>query len=121
MIDNREDILAYLKGFTQYTYHNNVPNFKDSNYPKTSYFLKNNYDDDFRDGVAYANVGEYVVQVFEKVINGKLIEIHKNILKKFKSEGYAQIGFDYFFDEEDKVHIYTFRFRKKNLYEEGEL
>lgn len=116
MIDNREDILKILKEYSQNVYHNYVTDFKDGKYPKCSYQLSNNYDEDYRDGEPYANIGEYVVQVFEKVINGELVEIHKDILKRFKSEGYKQIGFDYFKDNEDNIHIYTFRFRKINLY-----
>lgn len=116
MIDNRENLYLLLKDITPYTFHCNVDDYKNTNYPKITYQIKGNYDIDYRDGEPTTNVGEYVVQVYEKVIQGNLKEVHKEVIAKLKENGYVKIFFDYFRDTEEDVHIYTFRFRKTNNY-----
>lgn len=116
MIDNREDLYLLLKSITPHTFHVSVDDYKNANYPKITYQIKNNYDADFRDGEPTTNISEYVVQVYEKIIQGNLKEVHKEVIDKLKGEGYVKIFFDYFRDPEEGVHIYTFRFRKTNQY-----
>lgn len=116
MIDDRVRLYELLKTITPYTFHCAVDDYKNMDYPKIVYKLSNNYDLDFREGVPTANAGEYVIQVFEKVINTVFIEIHKDVLDILKQNGYKQIFFDYFRDTSEDIHIYTFRFKKINLY-----
>ena len=116
MIDNREELYSILRGITSNTFHCTVDDYKNTKYPKITYQIKNNYDTDFRDGEACANISEYVVQVYEKVIQGNLVEVHKEVIDELKKHGYIKIFFDYFRDSEEDIHIYTFRFRKSNYY-----
>lgn len=116
LIDNREEILSILRGITPNTFHCDVDDYKNNKYPKAVYILKDNYDVDYRDGEPYANIGEYIVQVYEKTVNGKLVEIHKEVLQAMKEAGYQKVFFDYMRDTEENLHLYTFRFKKYNLY-----
>lgn len=116
MLDYREEVLATLKAITPYTYHCTVDDYKNTNYPKITYQIKNNYDTDYRDGEATTNIGEYVVQVYEKTIQGNLVEVHKDVIQAMKNKGYIRIFFDYFRDVEEDIHIYTFRFKKYGTY-----
>lgn len=116
MIDNREELYNSLLTITDNVYHCYVEDYKDNKYPKITYRLSNSYDTDYRDGVATTNCTEYTLQVIEKRISGKLEEIHQDVIQLMKDNGYMQLYFDFFRDQEEGINIYTFRFRKVNYY-----
>lgn len=116
MIDNREELYNSLLTITPNVYHCYVDDYKDNLYPKITYRLNNSYDGDYRDGEPTINCTEYTVQAIEKRIAGNLVEIHKDVIKLMKENGYTQLFFDFFRDQEEGINIYTFRFRKINFY-----
>lgn len=116
MIDSREELYKLLLTLTDNVYHCYVEDYKDAKYPKITYRLSNSTDMDYRDGEATVNVTEYTVQVIEKRIGSRLHEIHKDVIDLLKANGYIQIYFDFFREQEEGINIYTFRFKKVNYY-----
>lgn len=116
MIDNRAEIYQLLHSITEEVSYRYPEDLLDNKYPKVCYYVSNHTDKDYQDNKASSVLIEYTIQIYEKNVNGELIEIHSEIDDAIKGAGYMRIYFDNYFDTEDKVNIYTLKYAKKLSY-----
>lgn len=115
-MDTREDVFNILckTGISvEYRYPETL---LDNNFPKICYYISDITDSDYADNKATSCVSEATIQIYTKQVNGKIKEIHHEVMSLLKENGYKKIFFDDYYDAEDKYTIYTLRYSKKFLY-----
>lgn len=123
MIDNRAEVYKILTSVSENVDYRYPLNLADNMYPKICYYTSNKTQKAFLDNKSSMMKIETTVQVYEKTIEGELVEIHDEALEAMTEEGFIIDYFDNYYDTEDKTHIYTMRFSKiyevkgDNIYE----
>ena len=112
MIDNRAEIYAVLSTVAENVDYRYPVDMLDNNYTKVCYFISNVNDTAYEDNVATMCTVDATVQVYEKNIEGDIVEIHADIDKAMRQAGFKKIYYDNFYDTDDKTHLHTMRFSK---------
>lgn len=112
MIDNRAEIYKILSSVSDNVDYRYPMNMLDNNYPKVCYYISNASDTAYEDNKATMCTIDATVQVYEKNINGEIVEIHHDIDTAMRASGFKKIYYDNYFDTDDKTHLHTMRFSK---------
>lgn len=112
MIDNRAEVYKILTSISDNVDYRFPLNLLDNNFPKTCYYTSNKTQKAFQDNTSSMMKIETTVQVYEKQIEGDMVEIHNEVLEAMINNSFIIDYFDNYFDTEDKTHIYTMRFTK---------
>lgn len=118
MIDNRAEIYSILFSVSNNVDYRYPLNLLDKNYPKLCYFTSGIEEKAYQDNASSMCSIDTTVQAYEKTIEGELVEIHADIIKAMKKNGFLLSYYDNYYDTEDNMCIHTMRFKK--IYEEEE-
>lgn len=112
MIDNRAEVYKILSETTENVDYRHPANLLDDDFPKTCYYTSNMTEIAFEDNYSSMVKIETTIQVYEKNIQGEIVEAHNEILESMKINDFNLIYYDNYFDTEDRTHIHTMRFTK---------
>lgn len=111
-MDNRAEVYSVLTSVIDSVDYRYPVSLLDDDFPKVCYYTSNTSDAGYVDNFASMVEIETTVQIYEKNIEGDMVEIHEEVINAMRQAGFKKIYFDNYYDTDDKTHLYTVRFSK---------
>lgn len=111
-MDNREEVYSILSSTAENVDYRYPQDLLDDNYPKVCYFTSNITDTAYEDNKSTMTTVDTTIQIYEKMVDGELVEIHNEVIEAMRQAGFKLTFYDNFYDTNDKTHLHTARFTK---------